>query len=83
MDAAGQPIMMHSLTDVLINAEVLLSKDDATVIAWVVFQAVNLNGKVIGTWNANPILNALVYKCDFDNGTIREYLVKLIASKNL
>ena len=30
VNAAGQPIMMHSLTDALINAEVLLSKDDAT-----------------------------------------------------
>ena len=33
VDAAGKPIMMHSLTDAMINAEVLLSKDDATAIA--------------------------------------------------
>ena len=29
VDAAGKTVLMHSLTDVLINAEVLLSKDDS------------------------------------------------------
>ena len=48
VEAAGQPIMMHSLTYDLINAEVLLSKDDATEIARVVHRAVDSNGKVIG-----------------------------------
>jgi hypothetical protein len=80
VDAAGQPIMMHSLTDALINAEVLLSKDDATAIARVVRRAVDSNGKVIGNWNANPVLNTLVYECEFDDGTIKEYSANLIAS---
>jgi len=35
---------------------------------------------VIGNWNANPILNTLVYKCEFDDGTIKEYSENLIAS---
>jgi len=80
VDSAGQPIMMHSLNDALINAEVLLGKDDATAIVRVVCRAVDSNGKVIGNWNANPILNSLVYKCEFDDETIREYLANLIAS---
>ena len=54
VDAAGKPIMMHSLNDVLINAEVLLRKDDATAMAWVIRRAVDSNGKVIGKWNSNP-----------------------------
>ena len=60
VDAAGQTIMMHSLSDALINAEVLLRKDDATAISQVVCRAVNLNKEVIGNWNVNPILNTLV-----------------------
>jgi hypothetical protein len=80
VDAAGQLIIMHSLTDALINAEVLLSKDDATAIARVVCRAVDSNGKVIGNWNANPVLKNLVYKCEFDDGTIKEYSTNLIAS---
>ena len=67
VDAAGKPIMMHSLTDALINAEVLLSKDDSTAIAHVVRRAVDSNGKAIGQWNENPILNTLVYECEFSD----------------
>jgi hypothetical protein len=80
VDAAGKPIMMHSLTDVLINAEVLLNKDDSTSIARVIRRAVDSDGKVIGTWDSNPVLNTLVYECEFNDGTIKEYAANIIAS---
>ena len=80
VDAAGKPIMMHSLHDALINAEVLLSKDESTAIARVVRRAVGSNGEAIGNWNENPILNTLVYECEFDDGTIKEYAANVIAS---
>jgi hypothetical protein len=78
--AENKPILMHSLTDALINAEVLLSKDDSTALARVVCWAVDSNGKVIGKWDSNPILNTLVYECEFDDGTIKEYSANEIAS---
>ena len=34
VDAAGRLILMHSLTDVLINAEVLLDHGDSAALAW-------------------------------------------------
>jgi hypothetical protein len=80
VDGAGKPIMMHSLTDTLINAEVLLSKDDSAAIARVARRAVDSKGKMIGTWDENPILNTLVYECEFEDGTIREYAANTIAS---
>ncbi len=80
IDAAGKPILMHSLTDVLINSEVLLSKNYSTALAQVIRQAVDSNGKVIGEWDSNPILNTLVYECEFNDGTIKEYLADVIAS---
>ena len=43
VDAASKPIMMHSLHDALINAKVLLSKDESTAIARVVRRAVGSN----------------------------------------
>jgi hypothetical protein len=79
-DAEGKPIMMHLPMDALINAEVLLSKDDATAIARVVCRAVDSNGKVVGNWNVNPLLNTLVYECEFNDGMIKEYSENLIAS---
>ena len=36
VDAAGKPFMAHSLTDTLINAEVLLPREDSQAIAKVV-----------------------------------------------
>ena len=57
-----------------------MSKDESTAIARVVRRAVGSNGKVIGNWNVNPILNTLVYKYEFDDGTIKEYAANVIAS---
>ena len=60
--------------------DVLLSKDESTAIARVVCWAFGSNEEVIENWNANPILNTLVYKCEFDDGTIKEYAANVIAS---
>ena len=72
--------MMHLLTDVLINAEVLLDVGDSAALAQVVCWAVDSDGKVIGKWDSNPILNTLVYECEFNDGTIKEYAANIIAS---
>jgi hypothetical protein len=81
VDGAGKPIMMHLLTDMLINAKVLLSKDNSTAIARVVFRAVDSKGNMIGTWDENPVRNTLVYECEFKDGTVKEYSANTIASK--
>ena len=80
VDAAGKPFMAHSLTDTLINAEVLLPLEDSQAIARVVRRMVNLEGKLIGEHNNNPLLNTLVYECEFNDGTTREYAANTIAS---
>ncbi len=80
LDAAGRPILMHSLNDVLINAQVLLDYGDSAALARVIRQAVFSDGKVIGSWDSNPILNTLVYECEFNDGTIKEYSANVIAS---
>jgi hypothetical protein len=80
LDAAGKPILMHSLNDVLINAEVLLDYGDPAALARVIRRAVDSDGNVIGSWDSNPILNTLVYECEFDDGMIKEYSANVIAS---
>jgi hypothetical protein len=80
VDAAGKPFMAHSLTDILINAEVLLPREDSQAIAKVVRRMVDSEGKLIGEHNGNPLLNTLVYECVFDDGTTREYAANTIAS---
>jgi hypothetical protein len=80
VDAGGRPLMLTLLTNTLINSEVLLDKDDATAIARIVRRAVDSQGQVIGAWNANPILNTLVYECEFNDGTVKEYAENTTAS---
>jgi hypothetical protein len=70
-DAAGKPFAQHFLADALINAEVLLPNDDGTALAHVVKCVVGPDGKFIGEYNNNPLLNSLLYKCKFDDGTVQ------------
>ena len=78
-DATGKPILLGSLADTLINAEVLLPHDDSTALATVLRRTVDANGNLIGTYNDNPILNTMVYDCAFPDGTTKEYAANLIA----
>ena len=57
----------------MINAEALLYHGDSAALARVIRRAVDSDGKVIGLWDSNPTLNTLVYECELDDGTIKEY----------
>ncbi len=79
VDASGKPIIMQLLTDGLINAEVLLPIGDGEAIVKVVQCVVNLEGKLIGEYNENHILNTLRYMCEFLDGTVKEFAANMIA----
>ena len=79
-DAGGKPFENKLLADTLINAEVLPPNEDSKAIARVVQQATNEDGHLIGTFHENPLLNTLLYECEFDDGTTREYSANMIAS---
>ncbi len=61
VDAAGKTVLQQSFTDTLINAEVLLLHDESTALATVLRRTVDENGRMIGTYNDNPLLNMMVY----------------------
>ena len=79
-DAAGKPFVHQSLADTLINAEVLLPHEDSQAIARVVRRSENDEGRMICTFNENPLLNTLLYECEFNDGTTKEYAANTIAS---
>jgi hypothetical protein len=58
----------------------LLPNNDSTALARVVNCVVGLDGKLIGEYNNNPLLNSLLYECEFDDGTVKEYAANTIAS---
>ena len=80
IDATGKPIYMQSLTDGLINAEVLLPIGDSCAMATVISAALDDSGMLIGEHNDNPLLNTLKYICEFPDGTVKEYSANVIAT---
>ena len=75
----GQPIMQQSMTDMLINNEVLLPHGEELLIAKVLRRSVDKQGKVIGSPDENPILNTLIYDVEFPDGNIKKYPANVIA----
>jgi hypothetical protein len=82
-DSSGKPINQQSMTDLLINAEVLLPQGESEQLAKVLRRSVDEEGKLIGTFNDNPILNTLVYEVEFPDGTVKEYAANIIAENIL
>jgi hypothetical protein len=78
--AAGKPMLQQSFMDILINIDVFLSKGKGDVLTKVMQRSVDLNGKVIVELNKNPLLNTILYKCKFEDGTTKAYTANLIAS---
>jgi hypothetical protein len=68
-DAAGKPFEVCSVADALINMEVMLPNGNSMAIAKVVRRGVNDEGRLVGTFNDNPLLNTLLYDCEFNDGT--------------
>ena len=79
VDNKGQPILQQSLTDTLINNEVLIPHGEELLIAKVLRQSVNKQGKGIGNTDDNPILNTLIYDVEFPEGNIKKYSANVIA----
>ena len=79
----GHPIMQQSLTDTLINNEVLLPHGEELLIDKVLRRLVNKQGKVIGSPDENPILNTLIYDVEFLDGNIKKYSANVIAENVL
>ena len=82
VDAAGKPILRKSFADRMINVEVLLPHGEMNTVAKVVKQSVDVGGRVVGSFNVSPMLNTLVYECEFHDGTTKECAANIIA-KNI
>ena len=65
-------------TDTLINAEVLLQADNSAAIAKVMWRSVDDEGRVVGDYNENPLLNMIIYECEISDGTTKAYAANTI-----
>lgn len=66
--------------EVFLDAEVMLPKDGQHLQAGrVIGRSKDANGKTIGLFNANPIINTQVYDVIFPDGSIKQYGANIIA----
>ena len=71
LESDGSPTYEHSLTDTLIHAEVLLPKGKEMANAKVKGRHLNDDGDVVGTFDADPFLNSIIYDVEFSDGTVK------------
>ena len=83
VDATGKPLNQQSVTDLLINAEVMLPNGHSQQMAKVIRRSVDSEGRVVGEFNDNPILNSLVYDVEFPDGMVKQYAANVIAENVL
>ena len=71
-------IFEHSLSDVLIGAEVLLPQGEKLTSARVKSRHTDENGDITGQYDTNPLLKSLIYDVEFPDGTVHEYAANII-----
>jgi hypothetical protein len=79
-DAAGKLFEVHSVANALINTEVMLPNGNSMAIAKVVRCGVDNEGRLVGTFNDNPLLNTLLYDCKFNDRMTQAYSANTTAS---
>ena len=67
----GTPIHPTPMTDILMNAEVLLSQGDYLRLVKGIRQSVDLDGKVIVHNNDIPVLNTIISNVEFIDGAVK------------
>ena len=83
VDATGKPLLQQSVTDVLINSEVLLPHGEDLQMAKVLGRTLDKQGRVVGNPDDNPLLNTLMYDVEFPDGNIKKYAANIIAENVL
>jgi hypothetical protein len=83
VDSRGHLLNQQPAYDRLINAEVQLQQGDDMMSAKVRKRALDNDGKVVGTYDENPILNSIVYEVEFPDGQVKEYSANTIAENML
>ena len=83
IDKNGKPINHQSLADLMVNAEVLLPHDETQHLAKVICRTIDINEKIIGTFDENRVLNLLVYDVECPDGAVKHYSANVIAENVL
>lgn len=83
VDSTGKLINQQPAYDAILNAEVRMNVGNEVTCGTVKRRALGPDGKVVGTYDENPMVNTMVYEVEFMDGTIQEYSANLIAENML
>ena len=83
VDDTGKLITTNSIADAFITMEVLLPNGEEKQLAQVLRRSLDENGRHVGRYNDNPVLNTAVYDVEFPDGTIKAYGANIIAENVL
>ena len=83
VDDTGKLISTNSIADAFITMEVLLPNGEEKQLAQVLRRSLDENGRHVGRYNDNPVLNTAVYDVEFPDGTIKAYGANIIAENVL
>ena len=79
LDSIETLMFEEPINDILINAECRLPLKDQFHPAIVRKRSVGKNGREIGMFDPNPVLNTVLYDVDFNDGSVRQYTANVIA----
>jgi hypothetical protein len=83
VDSTGKLINQQPAYDAMLNAEVRMNVGNYVANGKVKRRAIGADGKLIGTYDDNPILNTMIYEVEFPDGQIKEYSASLFAKTML
>ena len=79
LSADGTTAFEKPVTDYLLHAELTLPHGEKISKAKVKSRSKDLNGDLVGTYDANPLLNSILYDVEFEDGSIKQYSANIIA----
>ena len=83
IDASGKNLNQQSVTDLLINTDISLTKGDKLSTGKFIRRSVDEHGKLIGTYDDNPLLNSHIYEVEFPDREIKEFAANILADNCL
>ena len=83
IDAAGKHLNQQSVTDLFINAKISLPKGEKLRMGKFIRRSVDEHGKLIGTYDDNPLLNSHIYEVEFPDREIKEFAANILADNCL
>ena len=82
LSADGTTAFEKPVTDYLLHAELTLPQGENISKAKVKSRSKDLNGESVGTYDANPLLNSLLYDVEFEDGSIKQYSANINSNLN-